>query len=206
VASIRLSRAAAAKARKLEGARKASIRKPPSLQSPKVRTLLRVLREGATLTAAARYARLGITTVCHDWRHPEMHPPEHRPQYVKLNAAIEKALSTPLVNAATNWKAAFGEDWQAARDFLVRREPEWRLPKENAASDAPTVQVAVVHLEAAKTDVERFLREQREKISALLAEQRISPADAEARLARAQTAGENLLRRALPPPPTSPAR
>jgi hypothetical protein len=50
--------------------------------------------------------------------------PEHEQRYVDFLEAVTRADTHAEVLAATAWRAAFKDDWRAARDFLVRRHPD----------------------------------------------------------------------------------
>lgn len=45
-------------------------------------------------------------------------------RYLRFLEAVTRADTVAEVHAATAWRAAFREDWRAARDYLVRRHPE----------------------------------------------------------------------------------
>lgn len=50
-------------------------------------------------------------------------PPEDA-RYLAFLEAITRAETTAEVAAVTHWRAAFANDWRAARDFLVRSKPD----------------------------------------------------------------------------------
>jgi transposase len=71
-----------------------------------------------------RYAALGPCPTCHSDEHPRTWTldPVEAP-YLAFLEAITQAETAAEVAAVTHWRAAFADDWRAARDFLVRKNP-----------------------------------------------------------------------------------
>lgn len=53
------------------------------------------------------------------WELPALERP-----YLSFLEAVTQAESAAEVAAVTHWRAAFADDWRAARDFLVRKSPD----------------------------------------------------------------------------------
>jgi hypothetical protein len=71
------------------------------------------------------YATIDRCPSCHTTAHPRTWTlnPGQQP-YLDLLAAVTQAQTAAEVAAVTHWRAAFAEDWRAARDFLVRKNPQ----------------------------------------------------------------------------------
>jgi hypothetical protein len=71
------------------------------------------------------YATLDPCPSCHSDDPPAMWAldPAEVP-YLDFLAAITQAQTSAEVAAVTHWRAAFADDWRAARDFLVRKNPQ----------------------------------------------------------------------------------
>ncbi len=71
-----------------------------------------------------RYAVLNRCPSCFSEEHPRpwVLDPVEAP-YMAFLEAITQAETAAEVAAVTHWRAAFADDWRAARDFLVRKNP-----------------------------------------------------------------------------------
>lgn len=96
--------------------------------------IVEVVKAGSYLKVAAQHAGIGNSTLMlwlargrkaladHEAHGTEVPATEQR--YVDFLEAVTRAETHAEVLAATAWRAAFRDDWRAARDYLVRRHPD----------------------------------------------------------------------------------
>lgn len=62
---------------------------------------------------------------CHSDEYPRQWTlPDQEQRYLAFLEAVTQAETVAEVAAVTQWRAAFVHDWRAARDYLVRRQPD----------------------------------------------------------------------------------
>lgn len=94
--------------------------------------IVRIVRAGNYLKVAAQYNGIGESTL-RLWlqrgraaaalRDQGQEVPEVDARYLSFLEAITQSETVAEVAAVTHWRAAFADDWRAARDFLVRKNP-----------------------------------------------------------------------------------
>lgn len=87
---------------------------------------------------------------CHSTAYPVLWTlPEREEPFLRFLSAVTEAESSAEVAAVTHWRAAFPEDWRAARDYLRYRQPErW----------SPVTRVSVTPEEAERRIEEAFVQ------------------------------------------------
>lgn len=83
---------------------------------------LTALKTGATISAAARFARLEVKTVM-GWR-VQAKAGTARPEIMQLYADMEEARATPTIAVLGNVAKASGEDWRAGVAWLKLTDPK----------------------------------------------------------------------------------
>lgn len=106
---------------------------PPKLTPELQDKIVQVVRAGNYLKVAAQYAGIGYSTL-QSWlargraaqatldRGDPL--PDEELRYLRFLEAVTQADTQAEVAAVTHWRAAFANDWRAARDYLVRRNPD----------------------------------------------------------------------------------
>lgn len=83
------------------------------------------LPEGEENVEPRPYAALGACPECSSHAYPEeWELPQEEARYLSFLEAITQAETAAEVAAVTHWRAAFADDWRAARDYLVRSKPD----------------------------------------------------------------------------------
>ena len=83
---------------------------------------LAAIRTGAYRSLAARYAGIGVGTFGRWMSDP-------RPEYRAFRAAVEDTEALVELEAVALLRRAMLTDWRAARWWLERRSPDWRIPR-----------------------------------------------------------------------------
>jgi hypothetical protein len=98
----------------------------------------------------AGYPVLGHCPACRSREYPRpWQLPEREEPFLRFLSAVTEAESSAEVAAVTHWRAAFPEDWRAARDYLRYRQPErW----------SPVTRVSVTPEEAERRIEEAFVQ------------------------------------------------
>jgi len=105
----------------------------PLLTEEMQKKIVTVVRAGNHLKVAAQYNGIGESTL-RLWlqrgrkaaalRDTGQEVPELEQRYLSFLEAVTVAQSAAEVAAVTHWRAAFQDDWRAARDYLRYSQPE----------------------------------------------------------------------------------
>lgn len=107
--------------------------RPPLLDDALTERIAQIVGAGNYVKVAAQYCGVGYSTL-QGWlargrraadalERGEQADPADEP-YLTLLAAVTRAETVAEVSAVTHWRAAFANDWRAARDFVVRKAPD----------------------------------------------------------------------------------